>query len=131
MTDGAATRRDCPPLLEQTLLDGLLWHSKDVEDGLIRVNYYIREMYGDPLKEPNVWKSALATFVSMGTPQMFQHPVRALSRLRSVCASLFVNASGLPRRLSHVCMYVSMHACMHFCVYVCIMLDYSLYGGNF
>ena len=71
--------RECPSLLEEALLDGLLWHSKDVENGKIRVNYYIREMYGDTSKEPNVWKHPLAVLVGKGSSDMFQHPVRAFT----------------------------------------------------
>jgi hypothetical protein len=70
--------RECAFLLEETVFDGLLWHSKDVEDGMVRVNYYIREMYGDPAQEPNVWKHPLAVLVGNGTTEMFEHPVTAL-----------------------------------------------------
>eukprot|EP00961_Rhodomonas_salina_P068530 919716-Rhodomonas_salina.2 len=43
--------------LLDTLFDGLMWHSSAVHQGRLRVNYYIKELYGDPEEEPNVWKS--------------------------------------------------------------------------
>jgi hypothetical protein len=52
-----------------------VWHAKDVENGSLRVNYYIQELFGDPSKESNVWKSPLAVFVSTGRPDIFEHPV--------------------------------------------------------
>jgi len=66
--------RDSPRLLFQ-LFDGLMWHSKDVENGMIRVNYYIRELIGEPEKESNVWKQALCTLTDAGDPLYFAHPV--------------------------------------------------------
>ena len=39
---------DSDTRLGQDLLDGLLWHSAGVEDGRVRVNYYIRELLGNP-----------------------------------------------------------------------------------
>jgi hemoglobin-like flavoprotein len=67
--------RECPDLLLETLFSGLMWHSKDVENGSLRVNYYIRDLYGDPNKETNVWKQALAVMVTEGSPDMFRHPL--------------------------------------------------------
>jgi hemoglobin-like flavoprotein len=67
--------RECPDLLLETLFSGLMWHSKEVENGSLRVNYYIRELYGDPNKETNVWKQALAVMVTEGSPDMFRHPL--------------------------------------------------------
>uniref|UniRef100_A0A7S1E185 Globin domain-containing protein n=1 Tax=Hemiselmis andersenii TaxID=464988 RepID=A0A7S1E185_HEMAN len=66
--------RDSPHLLFQ-LFDGLMWHSKDVENGMIRVNYYIRELIGEPNKEANVWKQALCTLTDAEDPLYFAHPV--------------------------------------------------------
>lgn len=54
---------------------GLLWHSHSVNNGFVSVNYYIKEMYGDPSLIQNVWKSPLAQLTLYGTPDMFNHPV--------------------------------------------------------
>eukprot|EP00281_Chroomonas_sp_CCMP1168_P028632 CAMPEP_0206255438 /NCGR_PEP_ID=MMETSP0047_2-20121206/24246_1 /ASSEMBLY_ACC=CAM_ASM_000192 /TAXON_ID=195065 /ORGANISM="Chroomonas mesostigmatica_cf, Strain CCMP1168" /LENGTH=552 /DNA_ID=CAMNT_0053681835 /DNA_START=1 /DNA_END=1659 /DNA_ORIENTATION=- len=69
--------RECPSLLESCLFDGLMWHSRDVEAGFVRVNYYIVEMYGVPEKEPNVWRTPLAILVKAGRNEVFNHPVGA------------------------------------------------------
>ena len=76
--------RECPILLEETLLDGLMWHSKDVNDGQIRVNYYICEMYGDPCKDLNSYNNAMAILVGKGNSAMFSHPVSVASVTISV-----------------------------------------------
>jgi len=65
---------DCPALME-TLLDGLQWHSHSVNNGLVRVNYYVKELYGDPNKVQNVWRGPLAKITQKGQPSMFNHPV--------------------------------------------------------
>jgi len=67
--------QECPDVLIDTLLQGLMWHSKEVEDGQLRVNYYIQDLYCDPDKEPDVWKQTLAVLVTEGHPRMFAHPV--------------------------------------------------------
>ena len=69
--------RDSPQLLNDALFDGLMWHSKDVENSTIRVNYYIQELFGNPEKESNVWAQALSTLAEKGKPDMFSHPVAA------------------------------------------------------
>jgi len=46
-----------------------------VTDGRIKVNYYIKELYGDPSKEPNAWGSALGTIALLAPPEVFEHPV--------------------------------------------------------
>ena len=79
--------RECPILLEEALFDGLLWHSKDVENSKIRVNYYISEMYGDTTKEPNVWKHPLAVLVGKGSSEMFEHPVCIYRYMHIFCAT--------------------------------------------
>jgi hemoglobin-like flavoprotein len=66
--------RDCPSLVE-TYLDGLLWHSQTVEEGRLRANYYIADMFGDPKKYPDAFKSALAIVAMEGEPSMFGHPI--------------------------------------------------------
>jgi hypothetical protein len=72
--------RECPSLLEETFFDGLMWHSKDVDDGQIRVNYYISEMYGDPCKDLNSNNNAMSILVAEGNSAMFAHPVTSISK---------------------------------------------------
>lgn len=64
----------CPALL-WTLLDGLMWHSANVEDGKVRVNYYVGELYGNPRKTADAWKSPLGTLVLGEELEVFRHPV--------------------------------------------------------
>ena len=66
--------RDCPELVE-TLCDGLLWHSQTVEDGRLRANYYIKDMYSDPNEVEDAWETPLAITCQEGQPDMFSHPV--------------------------------------------------------
>lgn len=66
--------KEAPELLE-TLLDGHLWHSSSVEEGMVRVNYFIANLYGDPDKYNEVWESPLATLVLEGEPDIFTHPM--------------------------------------------------------
>jgi hypothetical protein len=65
---------DCPMLVED-LQDGLLWHSQHVQDGKVRANYYIKELYSDPSETKDAWKSPLAVMCLHGQPGMFMHPV--------------------------------------------------------
>ena len=83
----------CPDLLHD-LLDGMLWHSAFVENGLVRVlllqqqplfeclnrlqvrvNYYIRELYGDPESFHDAWESPFAVLALKGPTELFDHPV--------------------------------------------------------
>jgi hemoglobin-like flavoprotein len=73
--------RECPSLVE-TFMDGLLWHSQTVEEGHLRANYYIADMFGDPKKTPDAFKSALAIVCMEGEPSMFGHPI--MEKLLSV-----------------------------------------------
>ena len=66
--------RDCPELVE-TLCDGLMWHSQTVEDGRLRANYYIKDMYSDPNEVEDAWETPLAITCQEGKPDMFSHPV--------------------------------------------------------
>lgn len=63
----------CPALIED-VLDGLLWHSQIVVDGAVRVNYYIKELYGDPDEFQDPWKTPLAILCTKGSPEFFYHP---------------------------------------------------------
>uniref|UniRef100_A0A7S1DKS7 Globin domain-containing protein n=2 Tax=Hemiselmis andersenii TaxID=464988 RepID=A0A7S1DKS7_HEMAN len=66
--------RQMPALLDN-LFDGLLWHAQMVQDGRVRVNYYIREMYGVPEEVKDVWTSPMGVLVLAGQSVVFNHPV--------------------------------------------------------
>eukprot|EP00873_Tetraselmis_striata_P007051 jgi/Tetstr1/427315/TSEL_017484.t1 len=68
------------PTLIAIVLDGHLWTSRFTEDGHRRVNFYIRELYGDPeLQEnANVYNTTLGIFITklpMSELVLFAHPV--------------------------------------------------------
>jgi len=66
--------KECPRLLI-TLMDGLLWHSKEKLPGrLVRVNYYVRDIYGDPDDHVDPWNSPLAHLVAVSDNDTFKHP---------------------------------------------------------
>jgi len=65
--------QECPMLLED-VFDGLMWHSHTILDGQFRVNFYIKELYGDP-DEVDPWDAPLSTLTLEGLPPMFTHPV--------------------------------------------------------
>ena len=60
--------------LLKTLLDGLLWHSREKKDRKVRVNYYIAELYGEPEKYPDPWQPPLARLVQYADDNTFAHP---------------------------------------------------------
>lgn len=66
--------RQMPNLIEN-MLDGLMWHASMVVDGKVRVNYYVREMYGVPDETLDAWGSTLGELVQHGAPELFNHPV--------------------------------------------------------
>mmetsp|Transcript_34261 Transcript_34261/g.84253 ORF Transcript_34261/g.84253 Transcript_34261/m.84253 type:complete len:954 (+) Transcript_34261:1476-4337(+) len=63
------------PLLLPTLFDGMLWHARIVWEGAVRVNYYLREMYGDPREVEDPWEGPMGVMVTFGEPENFLHPV--------------------------------------------------------
>jgi len=65
---------DMPPALPH-LFNGLLWHARLVTGGKVRVNFYLKEMYGDPDEVLDPWKGPLGVLVLEGTPETFVHPV--------------------------------------------------------
>mmetsp|Transcript_52382 Transcript_52382/g.122906 ORF Transcript_52382/g.122906 Transcript_52382/m.122906 type:complete len:731 (-) Transcript_52382:98-2290(-) len=85
--------RECPALLEP-LLDGLLWHSQfvDTETKRVRVNYYVENIYGDPLKHLDAWTGALGVLVEHRDPKKFLHPVviKVLEMKWNVCRWYFL-----------------------------------------
>ena len=66
--------RICPELLED-LFDGMLWHSALVEDDSVRVNYYLRELYGDPEVFPDPWDTPFGVLALQGPTTVFVHPL--------------------------------------------------------
>ena len=54
------------PKILPTFLDGHLWTSRFTEEGGQRVNYYIKELYGDPYvdQNANVYNTTLGVFVA-------------------------------------------------------------------
>ena len=66
--------RDQPHLLV-TLLDGLLWHSREKMDRKVRVSYFIAELYGKPADCSDPWHSPLARLVEYADHKTFAHPV--------------------------------------------------------
>ena len=65
----------CPELLED-LFDGMLWHSALVEEGdKVRVNYYLRELYGDPDVFPDTWGTPFGVLALQGPTSIFVHPL--------------------------------------------------------
>jgi hypothetical protein len=61
----------------QVLLDGLVWHSQTVEEGQLRVNYYIAELVCDPkgLSGEDAYRQPISVMALEGQPIMFRHPV--------------------------------------------------------
>ncbi|EKX39126.1 hypothetical protein GUITHDRAFT_143733 [Guillardia theta CCMP2712] len=58
------------------LLDGLMWHSKEKLMGrLVRVNYYIKDVYGEPRENVDSWASPLGRFIVLGDNHTFLHPI--------------------------------------------------------
>eukprot|EP00291_Cryptomonas_curvata_P022400 CAMPEP_0172170956 /NCGR_PEP_ID=MMETSP1050-20130122/11618_1 /TAXON_ID=233186 /ORGANISM="Cryptomonas curvata, Strain CCAP979/52" /LENGTH=924 /DNA_ID=CAMNT_0012842321 /DNA_START=324 /DNA_END=3094 /DNA_ORIENTATION=+ len=67
--------RICPDLLED-LFDGMLWHSATVEDGdQVRVNYYLRELLGDPAVYADAWDTPFGVLALHGPTGVFEHPL--------------------------------------------------------
>jgi hypothetical protein len=44
-----------------------------VENGIVRVNYYIRELYGDPTQLKDAWKQPLAVLTLEGRYNQIPH----------------------------------------------------------
>jgi len=63
------------PHLIEVVFDGLMWHSRNIEDGKRRVNYYVRDIYGDPHKSwfEDVFDIPLADLVRLNNSDLFTH----------------------------------------------------------
>jgi hemoglobin-like flavoprotein len=67
--------REAPGLFK-VLLNGLVWHSrKKVAGGLVVVNYYIKDIYGDPGDHADPWLSPLAHIIMTAHNDIIKHPV--------------------------------------------------------
>lgn len=64
------------PQLLVVVFDGLMWHSRNIEDGKRRVNYYMRDIYGDPNMErfADPYKTPLAELTRLHNSAVFVHP---------------------------------------------------------
>ncbi len=51
--------------------------TQSVENGCLRVNYYIKELYGDPTKERDAWKQPLAVMTLEGRYDLNTHSAYA------------------------------------------------------
>jgi len=59
------------PSLLATLLDGLIWRSKNVKEGLRRVNYYISSML---VSDEGLLTNSLLDLIKHGDPEVVCHP---------------------------------------------------------
>jgi len=66
----------CPNLLP-ILFDGLMWRSRVTDNGFKRVNYFIRDTYGDPTSDRYLdpYHSPLAELGRLHYAELFVHPV--------------------------------------------------------
>ena len=67
------------PKILPAFLDGHLWTSRFMEEGCQRVNYYIKDLYGDPYvpQNANVYNTTLGVFISKlpaSELKLFSHP---------------------------------------------------------
>jgi len=65
------------PELLPLLLDGLMWQSRYVTKGARRVNYCVKELWGDPSSRTfkDAWNSPLGTLVELSDSDVLTHPV--------------------------------------------------------
>ncbi|CEM39170.1 unnamed protein product [Vitrella brassicaformis CCMP3155] len=66
---------DEAPSLLPDFLDGHVWRSDQVFKGLRKVNYYVRELWGDPCESSSAWDQPLGRLVRLGHAELFLHPV--------------------------------------------------------
>jgi hypothetical protein len=54
----------------------MMWYSGTVEeDDVVRVNYYLRELYGDPESFPDAWAAPFGVLALKGPSSIFVHPL--------------------------------------------------------
>jgi hemoglobin-like flavoprotein len=59
------------------LFDGLMWESSKVENNRRRVNYFFKDVWGNPNLDMfgDVYKTPLSTLVNMGESEIYSHPI--------------------------------------------------------
>jgi hemoglobin-like flavoprotein len=57
------------------LCDGLVWESMKVEDGRKRVNYFLRDIYGDPENYANAYSVPMVDTIKFADEVIFAHPL--------------------------------------------------------
>lgn len=74
------------PRLLTTFLDGHLWSSRFMQEGHRRVNYYVKELYGDPYLEENanVYNTMLGVFIK-------RLPESELGNFAHPCVAFVIN----------------------------------------
>jgi hypothetical protein len=58
-----------------TLCDGLVWESMKVDDGRKRVNYFLRDVYGEPAIYDDVYTSPITDVIKFADESIFSHPL--------------------------------------------------------
>merc|ERR1712096_151368 len=58
-----------------TISDGLVWESMKVEEGRKRVNYFVRDIYGDPEGYPDPYKTPITDLIKFADEVVFSHPL--------------------------------------------------------
>lgn len=66
-------KSDISLLLE--LCDGLVWESMKVEDGRKRVNYFLRDIYGDPENYADAYSVPMQDVIKYADGVVFAHPL--------------------------------------------------------
>merc|ERR1719402_1001470 len=64
------------PHLLSNVFDGLMWHSRNIIDGHRRVNYYIKDVYGNPEVETyqDSFATPMADLTRLHRSDVFTHP---------------------------------------------------------
>jgi len=59
------------------LFDGLMWESSKVENNRRRVNYFFKDLWGNPTLDmfSDVYKTPLSTLVDQGNSNIYSHPL--------------------------------------------------------
>merc|ERR1719316_2467573 len=93
---------DNSPALLPSVLDGLMWQSRHMEERGRRVNYYIAQLYGNPYEERNedVYTQSLAELVRLGDPVLFTHPTAHF--LLELKWQMFAKTIFLRQELTHL-----------------------------
>ena len=58
-----------------SLCDGLVWESMKVEEGRKRVNYFVKDLFGDPENYPDVYSTPVTDLIKFADEVIFSHPL--------------------------------------------------------